>query len=402
MLADLGPLHAPARPFRLLVAGVGGAGCRALRVLVGLPADVVAIHTDAQALGASGAPRLLQLGAARLHGAGTGGEPALGEAAALAEAEILRALFRDYELVWFIGGLGGGTASGALPVLARLAREASALTFVLATLPFAFEGDQRRQHADAALERLRQHADALAEAPNDRLLAATTGAPPTLARAFTEADAALGLAIPTLLRLLSGDSLLRLDFADLRRFLQRAGRGLRLAAFRLPLAELRTRVREEVLVSPLLDAGHALARARALLLAVVGGADLPLADLDWLARELRDACLSPPAHFRVTAAASPEPAADGHLQLCLLVGAEWREADPEPLAPPAAAEPPSRESPPSAVGEASAAGPAVQIEIPLPTPDLQGKFADTEANTVGGADLDIPTFIRRGLRIKHL
>src|SRR5262245_24395199 len=125
MRGDLGADDLAARPFRLLVSGVGGAGCRAVRRMDPAGADVVAIHTDAQVLATSGLPREVQIGAALTHGASTGGDVDLGRQAAEADAEGLRLLFRGYDLVVFHAGLGGGTGSGALPVLVRLARESS-------------------------------------------------------------------------------------------------------------------------------------------------------------------------------------------------------------------------------------------------------------------------------------
>ena len=220
MVGDLSPLAAPARPFRLLVAGVGGAGCRALRALDAPGVEAVAIHTDAQALAEAGAPRRLQIGASLVHGASTGGDSALGAQAAEADAEILRALFQGYDLVFFVTGLGGGTGSGAMPVLARLAHESSCLTLVLAGTPFAFEGDLRVKNADAALERIRRHADAVAEAPNERLMGLLPPGQLSLSRAFELANESIGRVAPLLHHLVSRDSLLRLDFATLRHFLR--------------------------------------------------------------------------------------------------------------------------------------------------------------------------------------
>ncbi len=404
MVGDLSPLAAPARPFRLLVAGVGGAGCRALRALDAPGVEAVAIHTDAQALAEAGAPRRLQIGASLVHGASTGGDSALGAQAAEADAEILRALFQGYDLVFFITSLGGGTGSGATPVLVRLAHESSCLTLVLAGTPFAFEGDSRGKNAAAALDRLRRHADAVAEAPNDRLTSLLPPGQLSLARAFELANESLGRVAPLLHHLVSRDSLLRLDFADLRRFLQHAAGAVHLATFSLPLAELHARVAAEVLISPLLDRGQALTRAQGLLVAVEGGATLPLRDLDALSRDLRSTCLSPPLHF--TFAATASDARVDEVRLLVLSCERW--VSPAARAAEFAEDPREEDSAerPSTAPETSAApapgGVPVQIEIPLPTLDPQGKFANSEATTVGGEDLDIPTFIRRGLRIKPL
>ena len=404
MVGDLSPFAAPVRPFRLLVAGVGGAGCRALRTLDLPGVEAVAIHTDAQALAEAGAPRRLQIGASLVHGTGTGGDTSLGAQAAEADAEMLRALFQGYDLVFFITSLGGGTGSGAMPVLARLAHESSCLTLVLAGTPFAFEGDLRGKNADAALERIRRHADAVAEAPNERLVGLLPPGQLSLARAFELANESLGRIAPLLHHLISRDSLLRLDFADLRHFLRHASGAVHLATFALPLADLHTRIAEDVLISPLLDRGQALTRAQGLLVAVEGGAALPLHDLDKLSRELRSTCLSPPLHFTFAATAS-EAVGD---EVRLLVFSCERWVTPAARAAEArleireeeTAERPAAPSEP--VAAPAAGGAPVQIEIPLPTTDLQGKFANTETTTVGGADLDIPTFLRRGLRIKPL
>jgi cell division protein FtsZ len=158
---------------RIAVVGVGGAGSNVINRMIeqGIPGiQLIAINTDAQALIQSNAPRRLQIGDKLTGGRSSGGDPEIGEQAARESSESIKALLKDTDLVFVTGGMGGGTGSGAAPVIAELAKEAGILTVGVVTKPFSFEGKRRRRVAEAGIQRLKECVDTLIVIPNDRLL----------------------------------------------------------------------------------------------------------------------------------------------------------------------------------------------------------------------------------------
>ena len=158
---------------RIKVVGVGGGGNNALNRMIqssirGI--DFVAVNTDAQALHYSQAAKKVHIGKEATRGLGAGANPEVGKIAAEESEEDIFESLKGSEMVFITGGCGGGTASGAAPVIARIAREIGALTVAIMTKPFAFEGDRRRKIAEAAIEELRDKVDTLIIIPNDRIL----------------------------------------------------------------------------------------------------------------------------------------------------------------------------------------------------------------------------------------
>ncbi len=181
------------RGAHIKVVGVGGGGCNALSRMMhaGLKGvDFVAANTDLQALQCNDAPEKLQLGVNLTRGLGAGANPEIGRQAALESTEEIVDILEGADMVFVTGGLGGGTATGAAPVIARLATELGALTVAVMTRPFCFEGRRRMQQADQGLQELQDAVDTLISIPNDRLLAAV-GPDTALVEAFSVADTVL-------------------------------------------------------------------------------------------------------------------------------------------------------------------------------------------------------------------
>ncbi len=213
---------------RIAVVGVGGAGTNALaRVgqLSGTTVRRIALNTDAQSLAGAHADDTLCLGEALTHGLGTGGVADQGERAAELSRHHIAGLLRGHDLIFVLAGLGGGTGSGAAPLVARVGRDLGALVVGMVMLPFSFEGIRRRQTAVGALAAMARAADALIAFPNDRLLFVTQGGQ-GMQEAFVVADAAMRRAILGVVEIVTIPGIVNVDFADVRAILRDAGPSL--------------------------------------------------------------------------------------------------------------------------------------------------------------------------------
>jgi cell division protein FtsZ len=213
---------------RLAVVGVGGGGSNVVDAMIaaGLGGvDFVAVNTDAQALHGSRAPRRFQLGRELTRGLGAGANPEVGRGAALADREQLAELVRGVDMVFVTVGLGGGTGTGAAPVVAEVCREAGALVVGVATLPFGFEGRRRARVASDGVERLREQVDTLLTIPNDRLLALVDDRTPMHA-AFGLVDDLIVRGVGAVAGLVQGNGRINVDFADIRTIMGQRGRAI--------------------------------------------------------------------------------------------------------------------------------------------------------------------------------
>ncbi|MEK6618835.1 MAG: cell division protein FtsZ, partial [Nitrospirota bacterium] len=184
-------------PANIKVIGVGGAGCNAVNTMIGSGlkgVEFIAANTDLQALGRSHAVFKIQLGPERTRGLGAGAKPEVGREAAMESKDRIRESLEGAEMVFVTAGMGGGTGTGAAPIVASIARELSALTVGVVTKPFQYEGHRRMSHAEEGLRELRKHVDTLLVIPNQRLLGIVDKATPLL-EAFKVADEVLRQAI---------------------------------------------------------------------------------------------------------------------------------------------------------------------------------------------------------------
>jgi cell division protein FtsZ len=272
------PQASAVSPPRIVVVGVGGAGTNALSHIGHVYGDVVrlvALNTDAQTLDQAVADDRLCLGEAITQGLGAGGSPDVGARAAEASRHHIAALLRGADLIFVIAGLGGGTGTGAAPIVARIAREQNALVVGMVTLPFAFEGAPRRQVALAGHAAIAAAVNALITVPNDRLLHAV-GRDQTLNSAFVLANEAMRQGIAGVVEIITRPGLINVDFADVRAVLRDAGPSL-LAVGEGSGPERAAQAAEEAIAGGWLRAS--IGGARRVLLNVSGGDDLSLSEV---------------------------------------------------------------------------------------------------------------------------
>ncbi len=268
------------------VVGVGGAGLNAIHRMMDAgiaQVDFIAVNTDRQALAISDAPTKISIGEGLTQGLGSGADPAVGRAAAEEAMDQLRAALRGSDMVFVTAGEGGGTGTGAAPVVARIARELGALTVGIVTTPFRFEGTRRRAAADSGVEDLRAACDTVIVIPNDRLLEVLDRST-SMIDAFKIADDVLRQGVQGICDLITTPGLINLDFADVRTVMQDAGSALMGIGYATGPNRAREAA-ERALGSPLIDAE--IVRARGILLSISGGDDLSLVEVNEAAEVVR-------------------------------------------------------------------------------------------------------------------
>lgn len=279
---------APSMRMKICVAGVGGGGLNVLdRISLDrmMDATLVSMHTDVRVLGHAMTPVKIQLGSDRMRGIGSGGDPENGYAAAIDTREQIRAALQGHDMVFVCCGLGGGTGSGAAPVVAEVAKEIGAMVFVFATMPFSFEGRRRIQQAEVALEHLGQVADALILFENNRM-GELTLPKEGIQKAFSQADQLIGHSVRAIATMVMQPGIVRMGIADLLTALR--GPNSR-CLFGFGEARGTNRVADALkraLKSPLVNQGMLLQNARNLLVHVAGGESLTLAEVESLMKQL--------------------------------------------------------------------------------------------------------------------
>jgi cell division protein FtsZ len=272
---------------RIKVVGVGGGGCNAVNRMIeeGLSGiEFVAVNTDAQALLLSKAPTRVRIGDKVTRGLGAGAKPEIGRKAAEESAEELYEVMKGSDMVFVTAGLGGGTGTGAAPIVAQVAKEVGALTIGVVTRPFTFEGARRTQAAEAGASKLKEHADTLIVIPNDRLLQIVDKRA-SLQDAFKMADDVLRQGIQGISELITVPGLINLDFADVRTIMSEGGAAL--MAVGQASGEDRARVAaEQAISSQLLDV--TINGARGILFNVTGGPNLTLFEVNQAAAIIKE------------------------------------------------------------------------------------------------------------------
>jgi cell division protein FtsZ len=270
------------------VIGVGGAGLNAVDRMIDAgitQVDFIAVNTDIQQLQMSDATTKIHIGSDLTEGLGSGADPEIGRKAAEDGYDAIKRSLRGSDMVFVTAGEGGGTGSGAAPVVARIARELGALTIGIVTMPFKFEGSRRRKQADDGLASLREACDTLIVVPNDRLLEVLDKSTSML-DAFRIADDVLRHGVQGICDLITNPGLINLDFADVRTIM--ADSGSALMGIGYATGENRAKeAAERALRSPLIETE--ITGARGILLSIAGGDDLTLYEVNEAAEAVREA-----------------------------------------------------------------------------------------------------------------
>jgi cell division protein FtsZ len=363
----------PQSPVRIKVIGVGGAGCNAVNTMItgGLcRVDFVAANTDVQALERSQASYKIQIGPERTRGLGAGAKPEVGRDAALESKDEIRESLVGADMVFVTAGMGGGTGTGAAPIVASIARELGILTVAVVTKPFQYEGHRRMSHAEEGIRDLGRHVDTLLIIPNQRLLGIVDKATPLL-DAFKVADDVLRQAIQGIADVITTTGLVNVDFADVRTIMAHTGR----AVMGMGIGRGASRAQEaaqKAICSPLLEEGS-VEGARGVLLNITGGPNMSLHEVEEAASIVQHAA-DAEANIIVGQVINPEIGDD----LIVTVIATGFEREEQPAArPAAAAERPAARTPNGR--------PAQQV--------LTGVHASGSDRPI--KDIDRPTFLRR-------
>jgi cell division protein FtsZ len=310
---------------QIRVIGVGGGGSNAVNRMIQanmMGIEFIAVNTDAQALLMTDAPHHIRIGDKLTRGLGAGGNPSVGAKAAEESAEEIYEALKGSDMVFITAGMGGGTGTGASPIVAQIARELGALTVGVVTKPFAFEGNKRRASAEEGIANLKQHVDTLITVPNDRLLAIADKKMP-LKEAFRLADDVLRQGIQGISDLITVPGLINLDFADVKTIMSAAGSAL--MAIGEGSGESRAIDAAHIAIaSPLLDID--INGARGVLFNITGGMDLTLYEVN----EAAD-IISKAAHpeANIIFGAVQDPAYEGRVKITVIAtGFDGRAAHP--------------------------------------------------------------------------
>lgn len=272
---------------RIRVIGVGGSGKNATNhmIFTGVKGvDFIAVNTDAQDLQHSQAKKKIHIGKNLTHGLGAGMNPDIGRRAAEETKEEIQESIKGADMVFIACGMGGGTGTGAAPVVAQIAKELGALTVGVVTKPFSFEGSQRLRIADQGLEDLRKQVDALIVIPNDRILS-TVSKDTSVKNAFAMCDDVLRQAVEGISDLITTPGIINVDFADIRSVMENAGSAL--MGVGMASGENRATVAAKAAVnSPLLDIS--IHNAKGVLFAVSGGDDLGMLEIQEAAKVITE------------------------------------------------------------------------------------------------------------------
>jgi len=355
------------------VVGVGGGGTNAVNRMIDAGVrgvEFIAVNTDAQALSMCDADNTIHIGNTLTRGLGAGANPKVGREAAEESREDLKEALKGADLVFVTAGEGGGTGTGAAPVIAQIAREGGALTVAVVTKPFAFEGAQRMRQSEEGIGELRKHVDSVIVIPNERLLEVVERRT-SIIEAFKMADDVLRQGVQGITDLITVPGLINLDFADVRSVMEGAGSSL----MGIGTASGENRASEAAraaISSPLLEA--TVAGATGVLLNITGGPDLGLFEIDEAAHIIRQAAAD---DCSVIFGAVIDENAGDHIRVTVIATGFDRAAAP------------AREEHERVVDE------AVRERRPEPSsrPPVLAR-EDREALAVSDDELEIPSFLR--------
>jgi cell division protein FtsZ len=374
------------RPAVIKVVGVGGGGSNAVNRMARTGVanvELIAVNTDSQALNSADSPTRIHIGEKLTRGLGAGGNPSVGQKAAEESAEALYDALKGADMIFVTAGMGGGTGTGAAPIIAQIAKDVGALTVGVVTKPFAFEGSRRRQSAEEGIMNLKERVDTLITIPNDRLL---TLADPKLSmvEAFTLADEVLHQGIQGISDTITETGVVNVDFADVKAVMSHAGSAL-MAIGRAAGENRAVDAATLAISSPLLDVS--IAGAKGVLLNIAGS-DFTLHEVGEAARIIQEAA-DPDAN--IIFGAVVDTTLKDEIQVTVIAtGFEARAQQPPPQR--------SRFSsaferrPQTITRDAQTPRPGQTPEQASPPAKTKPAYNPPDA---GDDDLDIPAFIRR-------
>ncbi|MBV6396644.1 MAG: Cell division protein FtsZ [Anaerolineales bacterium] len=376
---------------RIKVIGVGGGGSNAVNRMIdeGLQGvEYITVNTDAQALMLSKSQMRVRLGDKLTRGLGAGGDPEIGRKAAEETSDELYSALKGADMVFVTAGMGGGTGTGAAPVVAQIAKESGALTIGVVTRPFTFEGMRRMSSAEQGIGKLKEHADTLIVIPNDRLLQLADKRA-SLQDSFRLADEVLHQGIQGISELITTPGLINLDFADVRTIMGEGGAAL-MAVGKASGDERARKAAEQAISSQLLDI--TIDGARGVLFNVTGGPNLTLFEVNQAAAIIRET-----AHPDVNMifGAVIDPNMGDEIRVTVIATGFERGGLPRRLMMPSSTSSARRSEASVPLGynvrplESASVGAALE-----PKREESGKSAPTPPATFGSDDLDIPTFLR--------
>ena len=387
------------------VVGVGGGGGNAVNRMIDEDlegVDFVSVNTDAQALKNSKSGVKIQIGRHLTRGLGAGARPEIGRAALEESYEEVRAALEGADLVFITAGMGGGTGTGAAPLIGEIAREMGALTIAVVTKPFRFEGRKRQVQAERGLEELRQSVDTVITIPNERLLA-TIARSTSLNEAFTSADDVLRQAIQGISDLILVPGLINLDFADVKTIM--AGMGLAIMGTGMAEGDDRAMLAANAAISSPLLEDASVKGARGVIINVTGGPDLSLIEVSEASAIIQEA-----AHeeANIIFGAVVEAKMEGRVKITVIATGFDRPAVATPVSASAAQTPVDLQSYSSwkqESGERVAAAGGSRISFTrravLDLPSAAQRIPDPDQMAPPGAEfepvspLDVPAFLRR-------
>jgi cell division protein FtsZ len=360
------------------VVGVGGGGQNAVNRMIesGIQGvEFISVNTDAQALMLSNAPQRLRIGEKLTKGLGSGGNPEVGQRAAEESSEEIKEMVKGADMVFVTAGMGGGTGSGAAPVIAGLTREQGILTIGVVTKPFTFEGSHRRRTAESAMDEMQRNVDTLIAIPNDRLLQ-IVDRKASINHAFRAADDVLRQGIQGISELITIPGLVNLDFADVRSIMLEGGPAL-MAIGRGSGDNRAKDAANQAIHSALLDIS--IDGARAILFNIKGGEDMSLFEVNEAAETVR-ANAHPEANIIFGAVVDPEMHEE--VQLTVIATGFDRKLLEEPLLATFGQRPAETHRSYEPRGQS-------------PRPEPVKSNGDHLVRTFDRDDLDIPAFLRR-------
>ncbi|QIB70088.1 cell division protein FtsZ [Aminipila butyrica] len=356
---------------QIKVIGVGGGGCNAVNRMIekGLKGvTYMAVNTDKQALAGSLAETKIQIGEKLTKGLGAGANPEIGQKAAEENIEDISKFIQGSDMIFITAGMGGGTGTGAAPVIAKIAKDMDILTVGVVTKPFNFEGKRRRQHAELGISLLKKYVDSLVVVPNDRLLQVAEKNTSML-QAFSMADEILKQGVQGISDLIAEAGLINLDFADVKTVMSDRG----IAHMGVGRASGDSRVEEAVknaIESPLLETS--IDGAKAIILNIMGGYDMGMLEVSQAAAQIEDAAGEDA--IVIFGASIKEELQDEILVTVIATGFEDRAGD--------------------AIGLAKQAAPAAAPEEPEEKAEEPGRREEDPFSPGGNPHFEIPVFLQ--------